>query len=62
MPRQAVGESEYLAGTLASKICDNEHTPPSLRHSPILRVQHGPSNVQRPAVCQFIECASEVTP
>lgn len=60
MPAQAFGERKYFAGAFASKICDNEHTPPSLGHSEILSVQSSPRDVTRPALPQLSKDAGKV--
>lgn len=61
MPRQALGESEYFAGALASKIDDNEDATAPLRNSEELRVQNRPGNVQRPEFGQFPEHHCEIS-
>jgi hypothetical protein len=49
IPRQAVALKKYRCGTLpASKISDNEHTPPSLRYGVLVPVHSHVLSVQNP--------------
>ena len=61
IPAHAFGESQYLLGALASKICDKEHSTASLGDSEEARVQHSPRNVTRPEVDHFLDDDSKVS-
>ena len=60
MPRHALGLSVNRSGTLSCKISDNEDTTATLGDSKPACVQHSPSDVHRPEVCQLIEDCCEV--
>jgi hypothetical protein len=60
MPSHARRLNVYRSGTLASKICDNEHTTASLGDSEELCVDKPPRNVQRPDFSKRVQDCEEV--
>jgi hypothetical protein len=60
MPAAARGLKKNLDGTLASKIDDKEHTTASLGDSEPPRIQHSPSDVQRPCVSPCRDNPSQI--
>jgi hypothetical protein len=61
IPEHAFGLKKYFCGTFSSKICDKEHTPPSLRHSEVLSVKNSPRDVTRPAFSKRIDDSDEIS-